>query len=197
MESFKTADDFYQKQQRWHNELLVLRKLIRATVLKEELKWGGPVYTHKGKNILGLAGFKSYFGIWFYQGIFLQDPHNLLINAQSGTTKALRQMRFTSLQQTELDIIRAYILEAIENQEKGLQVKPDKTQPIIVPSELKDLFNSNPTLKDHFDRLNKTKQREYTTYIASAKQEKTKRHRLEKVIPMINQEIGLHDKYRH
>lgn len=196
MEVFKTADAFYQAQQRWREELESLRELILSTGLQEEVKWGGPVYTYKGKNVVGLAGFKSYFGIWFHQGVFLKDKYNLLVNAQDGTTKALRQMRFTSIHQADLNIIRAYILEAIDNQEKGLEVKADRSKPIVIPKELMDLLESDTTLKERFNRLNKTKQREYTEYIANAKQETTKQSRLGKIIPMISEGIGLNDKYR-
>ncbi|MDM8175817.1 MULTISPECIES: YdeI/OmpD-associated family protein [Olivibacter] len=196
MESFKSSDDFYRAQQQWRDELYELRKLIVSTGLKEELKWGGPVYTHNGKNIVGLAGFKSYFGIWFYQGVFLKDPHHLLINAQNGTTKALRQMRFTTLEEANLDIIRTYVLEAMSNQEKGIAIKADRNKPIIVPQELNSVFDKNPELKECFDQLKKTQQREFTEYIESAKQETTKKSRLEKIIPMIIKGVGLHDKYR-
>lgn len=196
MESFKSSDDFYRAQQQWRDELYELRKLIVSTGLKEELKWGGPVYTHNGKNIVGLAGFKSYFGIWFYQGVFLKDPHHLLINAQNGTTKALRQMRFITLEEANLDIIRTYVLEAMSNQEKGIAIKADRNKPIIVPQELNSVFDKNPELKECFDQLKKTQQREFTEYIESAKQETTKKSRLEKIIPMIIKGVGLHDKYR-
>ncbi len=167
-----------------------------STGLKEEVKWGGPVYTYQGKNLVGLAGFKSYFGIWFYQGVFLKDKYKLLINAQDGATKALRQMRFTNVDQADLNIIRAYILEAIDNQEKGLEMKADRSKPIIIPKELMDVLESDATLKARFTRLNKTQQREFTEYIATAKQEKTKQSRLEKIIPLISDGIGLNDKYR-
>lgn len=196
MESFKSSDDFYRAQQQWRDELYELRKLIVSTGLKEELKWGGPVYTHNGKNIVGLAGFKSYFGIWFYQGVFLKDPHHLLINAQNGTTKALRQMRFTTLEEADLGIIRTYVLEAMSNQEKGIAIKADRNKPIIVPQELNSFFDKNPELKECFDQLKKTQQREFTEYIESAKQETTKKNRMEKIIPMIIKGVGLHDKYR-
>ncbi|WP_134087795.1 YdeI family protein [Olivibacter sp. XZL3] len=196
MEVFKTADAFYQAQQRWREELKLLRDLIMSTGLKEEVKWGGPVYTYQGKNLVGLAGFKSYFGIWFYQGVFLKDKYKLLINAQDGATKALRQMRFTNVDQADLNIIRAYILEAIDNQEKGLEMKADRSKPIIIPKELMDVLESDATLKARFTRLNKTQQREFTEYIATAKQEKTKQSRLEKIIPLISDGIGLNDKYR-
>lgn len=196
MENFKTPDDFYNAHQQWKKELGELRKLILSVGLKEELKWGGPVYTHNGKNIVGLAGFKSYFGIWFYQGVFLEDPYHLLINAQDGKTKALRQMRFAILQSTDLDNIRMYLLEAMNNQEKGLEIKADRNKPVLIPKELKNLLDKSPTLKDCFYQLKKTQQRAFSEYIETAKQETTKANRLEKIVPMIIQGVGLHDKYR-
>ena len=36
-----------------------------------------------------LARLRTYFGAWFYQGVFLKDKHDKLINAQEGKTKAL------------------------------------------------------------------------------------------------------------
>lgn len=196
MEAFKTADDFYGAQQQWHEELTVLRALILGAGLKEEIKWGGPIYTRNGKNIVGLAGFKSYFGIWFYQGVYLEDKHKLLINAQEGTTKALRQMRFTSLKKLDLPIILSYVKEAIINQEKGLEMKADRNKPILIPNELAELFKENQTLRQHFSQFKKTQQREFAEYISTAKQDKTRQTRLEKIIPMIERGVGLNDKYR-
>lgn len=196
MEAFKTADDFYNAQQQWHEELNILRGLILTAGLKEEIKWGGPIYTHNGKNIVGLAGFKSYFGIWFHQGVFLDDKRKLLINAQEGTTKALRQMRFTSLKKADLPIILNYVKEAILNQEKGLEMKANRNKPILIPKELETLFKENQILQKRFSQFKKTQQREFTDYINTAKQDKTKQVRLEKIIPMIEQGRGLNDKYR-
>lgn len=196
MDDFKTVDDFYDAQQQWHEELNILRALILGAGLKEEIKWGSPIYTHNGKNIVGLTGFKSYFGIWFYQGVYLEDKHELLINAQEGTTKALRQMRFTSLKKLDLPIILSYVKEAILNQEKGLEMKADRNKPILIPKELAKLFKENQTLRQRFSQFKKTQQREFAEYISAAKQEKTRQTRLEKIIPMIEQGVGLNDKYR-
>jgi uncharacterized protein YdeI (YjbR/CyaY-like superfamily) len=54
--------------------------LLVATELEETIKWGIPVYTIKNKNVVGLSAFKDYFGRWFYQGTFLEDPAQVLIN---------------------------------------------------------------------------------------------------------------------
>ena len=52
--------------------------------LEENVKWGTPVYSLNGKNVVGITAFKSYVGLWFFQGIFLKDPFKYLVNAQEG-----------------------------------------------------------------------------------------------------------------
>ena len=56
----------WNKTNQWAEELDTLHAIIRKTPLVETTKWGGPVYTYNGKNIVGIGGFKSYFGIWFF-----------------------------------------------------------------------------------------------------------------------------------
>jgi uncharacterized protein YdeI (YjbR/CyaY-like superfamily) len=67
--------------------------------MTETVKWGVPVYTIEGKNIVGIAGFKAYVGLWFFQGAMLKDKKKKLINAQDGKTKALRQCRLNSVKE--------------------------------------------------------------------------------------------------
>ena len=66
-----------------------------------------------GKNILGIAGFKNYFAIWFYKGAFLKDENKQLISANEGVTKSLRQWRFTSAAAVDEKIVLQYVDEAI------------------------------------------------------------------------------------
>lgn len=185
----------WNKTNQWSEELELLHAILRKTPLVEMTKWGGSVYTHKGKNIVGIGGFKSYFGIWFFNGVFLKDDKNILINAQEGTTKALRQMRFQAKKEIDEKTILAYVKEAIEIEEKGLAIKAEKKE--IIQSSLFDKFlNSNKELKQNFESLTPYKQREYLEFIESAKQEKTKLARLEKIKPLLSEGKGLNDKYR-
>ena len=55
------------------------------------------IFTLNGKNVLGIGGFKNYFTIWFFNGVFLKDEKNVLVNSQEGLTKSLRQWRFSSV----------------------------------------------------------------------------------------------------
>ncbi len=108
----------WNKTNQWENEIEQLHAIIRKTPLVETTKWGGPVYTYNNKNVLGIGGFKSYFGIWFYNGVFLKDEKKLLINANEESTKSLRQMRFNSVNEIDEKLILAYIKEAIEIEER-------------------------------------------------------------------------------
>lgn len=185
----------WNKTNQWDDELEILKSIVVKTNLIEEIKWGGPVYTYNGKNILGIGGFKSYFGIWFFNGVFLKDEKNLLINAQEGTTKSLRQMRFNSIDEVNKKVILEYINEAILIEEKGLAIKPVKKE-LITSLFLNSIFTKDNELKLAFNEFTPYKQREFIEYIESAKQEKTKLTRLEKIKPMILSNTGLNDKYR-
>ena len=181
----------------WQPELIKLREIIQSTELIETVKWGAPVYTVGGKNVVGLGAFKSYVGVWFFQGALLADQAGKLMNAQEGKTKAMRQWRFYSLEEIDENLVKVYLEEAIQNQRQGKGVKPVKNKPLVIPDELKEAFTTNPALQENFSQLTLSKQREYTDHINEAKREETKQKRLEKIIPMILERKGLHDKYRN
>lgn len=101
MKRYKTVDDYVANAEQWQDELERLRGILRSTELTEDVKWGAPCYTFDGQNVVGLAGFKSYFGLWFHQGALLNDKNKALINAQEGATKALRQWRMNSAREIE------------------------------------------------------------------------------------------------
>lgn len=89
-----------------------------------------------------------------------------------------------------------YINEAIEIEKKGLKIAPEKFVAIPVSELLDAEFKKDSTLKTAFEKLTPGKQKEYNVYINEAKQEATKLKRVEKIIPMILQGIGLNDKYK-
>ena len=195
MHTILEKENKWNKTNQWENEIEQLHAIIRKTPLVETTKWGGPVYSYNNKNVLGIGGFKSYFGIWFYNGVFLKDEKKLLINANEENTKSLRQMRFNSANEIDEKLILAYIKEAIEIEEKGLAIPKEKKETII-PEILQNELDKNSELLAKFNTFSPYKQREFIEHITSAKQEKTQMARLEKIIPMVLEEKGLNDKYR-
>jgi uncharacterized protein YdeI (YjbR/CyaY-like superfamily) len=184
------------KNPKWSELENRLRQLLAQTELKETIKWGIPVFTFEGKNVLGFAGMKNHFGLWFYNGVFLSDPDQLLINAQEGKTKALRQWRLEDAEELDEQKLLALVREAIANEKKGLIWKPERSEPLPIPELLADQLKNNSKLNAAFEELSPFKQKEYIEYLTEAKREATKLSRLEKIIPMILQGIGLNDKYR-
>ncbi|MFK7980313.1 MAG: YdeI family protein [Saprospiraceae bacterium] len=197
MEKPTNVDVYIANNEKWQASLEFLRELILSTGLQETVKWAFPTYTLKGKNIVALCAFKAYFGIWFFQGGTLKDDLKVLRNAQEGKTKAMRQWRFTAMEAIDAEAVLLYVEEAIQNQKDGNILKVAKTKkPLIIPPELQVALDKNPLLATHFEAFNLTNQRAFSDYISSAKRIATKEKRLEKIIPMILQGIGLSDKYR-
>ena len=192
----KSVDNYVNRHPDWKAELTVLRELLRTTELEECIKWGAPCYTFNGENIIGLMGFKNYVGLWFHQGVFLKDQQNVLVNAQEGKTKALRQWRFSSMEDIEPEIVRAYLQEAVTNAKAGRKIVPEKTKALEMPSELLQALKNDPTAAEKFQGLRPGLQKEFATHISDAKRDDTKARRLEKILPMIKSGIGLNDKYR-
>lgn len=185
----------WDKSHLWAEEIEMLKSILNTTPLVETTKWGGPVYTYNGKNVVGIGGFSNFFTLWFYKGVFLKDERGLLINANEENTKSLRQWRFTCKSQIDEKLVREYIMEAIAIEEAGLAIKPEK-KAVEIPGLLQEKLDTDTALKAAFKKFNPYKQKEFCEAIATAKQEKTKLARLEKIIPLILEGRGLNDKYR-
>lgn len=190
--------EYINKNEKWKKELELLHTIFKDIPVEETIKWGAPTYVFKGKNIVGLAAFKKYCGLWFFQGALLKDKKKVFINAQEGKTKAMLQWRFYSFKEIDVNLIKEYVLEAIENVKEGKEIKPNRENKVlIIPVELNKQFENNKQLITAFNLLSTSKKREYANYISEAKREQTKLKRLEKIIPMIIKGIGLHDKYKN
>jgi len=196
MKSYKTVDEYILNVQNGKEILIVLREIILSTELKETIKWGAPVYALNDKNVVGIGSFKSYVGLWFYQGVFLNDEAGVLINANEGVTKALRQWRFTTVDEIDDQLILRYVNEAIQNQKLGKEFKPDRNKPLIIPAELIQIFEEDKELEICFNQFALGRQREFADFVSSAKQAETRQSRVQKIIPLILDNIGLNDKYR-
>lgn len=64
--------DYYAQ---WEEELHLIGSILEKTPLVKANKWGSDVYTLNGKNVVSYGGFKNYFAIWFYNGVFMNDKY--------------------------------------------------------------------------------------------------------------------------
>ena len=196
MKKYEDVGSYINGHEKWSKELSLIRDTFLESELTEEIKWGAPTYTLKGKNVAGMVGFKEHFAVWFHNGVFLQDPDKKLINAQEGVTKGLRQWRFTDISEIDQKVLKKYITESIQNEKAGKKISPAKNKKVEIPAELTNALKNDSKLQKQFATFTPFKQKEFAEYIGTAKQEKTRITRLEKSIGMILEGIGLNDKYR-
>jgi uncharacterized protein YdeI (YjbR/CyaY-like superfamily) len=177
----------------WRKELIALRSMLLTTQLTEEIKWGVPCYTLKGKNVVMLSALKDYCVLSFFKGSLLKDERGLL-HKPGENSRAVRVMRFTCVQDINhlQPVIKAYISEAIELEKSGAKVAFKKQVPSL-PEELKQRMQENPKLKAAFEKLTPGRQRGYIIYFSQAKQSVTRLSRIDKCLPRILQGKGLHD----
>lgn len=172
----------------------LLRKIVLACPVTEELKWGKPCYTVAGSNVVLIIGFKNYCALLFCKGALLKDPKGILIQPTENT-QAARQIRFTSVGEIgELaSALKAYIKGAIAVEKAGLEVTYKKPSEFKIPEELRAKFNAMPALKTAFNALTPGRQRAYILYFSGAKQSKTRESRIVKSTNQILAGKGLND----
>lgn len=197
MAKIENVVQYINAHPKWKVQLLQLRELLLSSDLSETIKWGAPVYTKDGKNLVGIAAFKNHFGLWFFQGALLQKNTKLLVNAQEGKTQAMRQLRLDENSKIDLNILKNYVEETIVLHDQGKTVKLRAPKKVETPNELKQEFKNNLELNQAFNSLTPGKQKEYSHYIIEAKMKKTKQNRLEKIIPLILAGKDLNDKYKN
>jgi uncharacterized protein YdeI (YjbR/CyaY-like superfamily) len=186
------VDFFFEKEQKWHDEVEKLRTTVLDCGLSEELKWGCPCYTFQDANVVLIHTFKEYCALLFFKGALLNNPDGILIQ-QTENVQVARQIRFSSLQQiTRLSkTLKAYIYEAIEVEKAGLIPKLKKTTEFKMPEEFEKRLNKNASLKKAFHALTPGRQRGYLLHFSSAKQLKTRESRIDKAVPLILKGKGL------
>jgi len=150
----KTGPQWDKYNAEWKDCARIMQRIVQKTTLTKEFKWGSDVYTYQSKNCIGWRGFKDFFSLWFYNGVFLADKYKVLINANEGNTKSLRQWRFTSAKEMDEQKILEYVNESIQTIADGKVLKAVKDQaPLIIDGLLQECLSKDTFLNDAFSKL--------------------------------------------
>ncbi|WP_163321617.1 YdeI/OmpD-associated family protein [Draconibacterium mangrovi] len=179
----------------WREELELFRQIVLESGLTEEIKWGVPVYTFNGKNVVMVNTLKESANIVFFKGVLLSDKHKIL--QQQGNIQSSRLVKFTNTKEIEKlkDVLSLYISEAIEIEKSGKKIELKKN-PEPVPDELLLAFEEDSLFKNAFYTLTPGRQRGYIIYFSQPKQTQTRERRIEKYKQQILDGVGLNDKYK-
>jgi uncharacterized protein YdeI (YjbR/CyaY-like superfamily) len=189
-----TVDAVIRRKKQWRAEFEMLRRILLACGLTEELKWGQPCYALDGKNVALIHGFKEYCAVLFHKGVLLKDPLGVLVQ-QTKNVQMARQIRFTSVQEVKRleKTLKAYLHEAMECERAGTPVTLKKTEDFERPEEFESELLGDSALKEAFASLTPGRQRAYLLYFSQPKQSKTRAARVQKCIPRILEGFGLDD----
>jgi uncharacterized protein YdeI (YjbR/CyaY-like superfamily) len=182
-----------RRAEQWSDEMAALRPILLDAGLTEELKWRKPCYTHRGKNVVILQEMKAFLALMFFKGALLTDPDGVLVD-QGPNSRSARRIQITSVEDvTRLaGTIAAYVEEAIDVEEAGLEVGPSPE--LVLVEELRHRLDEDPALRTAFDSLTPGRRREYHLYVSGAKQAATRIARVEKCVPRILAGKGLRDR---
>jgi uncharacterized protein YdeI (YjbR/CyaY-like superfamily) len=187
------VDAYIERAEQWPDELSAVRPILLDAGLTEEIKWGKPCYSHDGKNILILQEMKAFLSVMFFKGALLRDPDGVLVD-QGPNSRSARRIELTSTDDVArlAGTLTAYIEEAIDVEDAGLEVGPAPATPLA--TELQQRLDGDPELRAAFQALTPGRQREYNLHISEAKQASTRASRVEKQIDRIKAGKGLRDR---
>jgi len=187
------VDTYIQESEQWPEEMTYLRPILLGCGLTEEIKWGKPCYSHDGKNIVIVQEMKDSLALMFFKGALLNDAEGVL-EEQGPNSRSARRIRFTSVEGVArlADTVKAYIKEAIDVAEAGLDVGPPPE--LVLVEELQERLDQDPALKAAFESLTPGRRREYNLYFSGAKQASSRAARVEKYAEKILDGKGFRDR---
>jgi uncharacterized protein YdeI (YjbR/CyaY-like superfamily) len=187
------VDAYIGRSDAWPEEMARLRPILLGSGLTEAIKWGKPCYSHDGKNIAILQEMKGFLALMFFKGALLEDSDGVL-EEQGPNSRSARRICFTSIDDVDrlAATVKAYIAEAIDVEEAGLEVGPAPA--VVFVEELRSRLDRDPVFKSAFEALTPGRQREYNLHFSDAKQAATRTARVEKYAAKILAGKGFRDR---
>ena len=157
-----------------------LRRLFHKAcpAIEEKVKWGCPSFEYKGM-VGGFAGFKAHAAFGFWRQDVLPDPEGLF------KTRGAFGGKLTDVSQLPADeVILQYIRRAVDLNEKGApaRFKPKPKPPLKVPTYFMAAVRKNRKALAAYEAFPPSHKREYVEWVVEAKQEETRKKRLETAI---------------
>jgi uncharacterized protein YdeI (YjbR/CyaY-like superfamily) len=157
----------------------------------EDLKWGAPHFTYKGKLWAGMSAFKAHCAFGFWHPLMRPDDNSLEGMGQFGKIASLKDLpsaaEFARLAK-----------QAMKLTDEGVPVARPKTapKPLVVPAALRDALKKNAKARATFEAFSPSRRREYADWVAEAKTDATRERRVAQSIEWLAEGKSRHWKYQ-
>jgi uncharacterized protein YdeI (YjbR/CyaY-like superfamily) len=151
------------------------RELVHSTIdgAGEAVKWGMPHFTHKGKNIAGMAAFKAHCAVMIHGAGRQSETDGM---GSYGKIASLEDLPDDNELATKLVEARERIDtagSAVKRPQKR-EAKPD----LPVPQDFEAALRDNANARATFEAFPPSQRREYVEWVSEAKQDATRAKRL-------------------
>jgi uncharacterized protein YdeI (YjbR/CyaY-like superfamily) len=168
-----------------------LRALVHNAIpdADEAIKWGMPHYTHKGKNVAGMAAFKAHCSFMIHGEGRQSDE-----NGMGSFGKIARMADLPS----DVDLIAKLHGARDRVETVGRATKPSPPKPkaaIAVPQDFAAALREAPQAKAFFDTLAPGQRRDYLAWVTEAKRDETRAKRLATTIEWLGEGKRMNWKY--
>lgn len=186
-------DRFFARDTPWTAELQALRAILLDGPVTEELRWRQPCYRAHDGNIAIIGGMKECAFVSFLKGALLSDPEGLLV-PPGDNSRSARMLKFQDVAGIEAvaPAIRALVVEAVENEGKGLKISFEKDD-LDYPPELQAALDEDASLEAAFEALTPGRRRGWLLHFLQPKQSKTVVSRIAKAAEKILAGKGMQD----
>lgn len=159
--------------------------------IDEDIKWGMPAFTYKGKPLAGMAAFKAHasLGFWDRQ----ETGGEARKEGAMGDFGRVASIADLPGEAALADLIRrgAALIDAGAKPVRNKSVKA----PIAMPDDLAAALAASPSAQANYDAFPPSAQRDYLEWITEAKRPETRAKRLALAVDWMAEGKRRHWKY--
>jgi uncharacterized protein YdeI (YjbR/CyaY-like superfamily) len=178
--------------------LETVRTRVWAAVpeVQEEIKWGFPNFTYKGKILCHMAAFKAHATLGFWHGALVAGENDRATEAMGLFGKLTSVDDLPDAKAFAAMVLKAKKLiddgvKAPHTEGRGKHAKPEIAMDPVLASALE----ANPGAKSNWDGFPPGCRREYLEWITDAKREETRDKRISTTIAQLAEGKKLNWKY--
>ncbi len=191
----KRVDDYIDNAPDFARPIL---EEIRARVhasnpdVVEDLKWGAPHFTYKGKLYAGMSAFKQHCAFGFWHPLMRPNDKSLEGMGQFGKIASLKDLPTKA----EFAKLAKKAKQLADDGVKPPARPKTAPKPVVVPPALAAALKKSAKARATFDGFSPSHRREYAQWVAEAKTEETRDRRVAQSIEWLAEGKQRHWKYQ-
>lgn len=163
---------------------------VRAVVhsadkdIDEDIKWGMPWFTYKGKLVAYMASFKAHAGFGFYRGALVVGKGKEIGGAMGGFGRLSSIKDLPSKRELVAYVKKAVALSVAASVGKKATTRATKPEPKAPPA-LARALKADPVAAERWKAFAPSHRREYIAWVLDAKQDATRERRITTTIAWV------------